>query len=61
MKTYQKPRIEVIRIQNEGVMAMSDVTGGGGIFDSPSTGIAGSGNIGTFNDIEDLINDLLTQ
>ncbi|NDW13564.1 hypothetical protein D0T50_11780 [Bacteroides sp. 214] len=65
-KNYQTPHIEIINVQNEGVMAMSDVTGGGEIFNSPSptstsAGVPGTNSTDALNELEDLLNNLLTQ
>lgn len=57
---YVSPRIEVIRMENEGVIAASV----GDIPNHPmSTSYRGSGrsmNRASSNDLEDLINDILT-
>jgi len=60
---YLKPAIEVIEVETEGIMASSvpDVTGGGSIYQS--TGRK-SGNVhqsqSALNELEDIINDILT-
>ncbi len=63
---YQKPLIEVIVVENEGsVMALSDVTHGGNIYQSTAT--KGTSRTGTkyqsqspMQELEDMINDFLT-
>lgn len=63
---YQKPLIEVIEVENEGVMAasVSDVGHGGNIFQSTSSGAARKGtkyqNQNPLQELEDMINDFLT-
>ena len=58
---YTKPKIEVIKIENEGVMALS-----GGSGDIPGPDIQGSPagsqkqNSDTMQEVENLINDLFT-
>ncbi|WP_239058268.1 hypothetical protein [Bacteroides sp. 214] len=61
---YQSPRIELIGVENEGVMAtsggtgISDIESGGGIYQSTSTGSGTTTH--SSSELEDLINDLLT-
>lgn len=62
---YVAPAIEVILMENEGVIAASgngkpsDIDNGGGIFGT-SAGARRSGSYASSNDLEDLINDILT-
>lgn len=58
---YESPRIEVIKLENEGVIASS-------VFDIPNkpmnsvrtSGTRYSGNATLESDVEDMINDILT-
>ena len=64
-RTYVSPQIEVIQMENEGVIAAS-----GGVSDMDVTPWSGAGNSSTYgatrsysapsSDLEDMINDILT-
>lgn len=59
--TYLSPRIEVIKVENEGVIALSSGTTATKDFgnDGVWTGLSTTRSAGS-NDIEDMINDILT-
>lgn len=64
-QTYVSPRIEVIQMENEGVIAASGFSGGGGISDMDIVPLNNSRSGGRYNaasssEIEDMINDLFT-
>lgn len=65
IETYESPRIEVIEMENEGVIALSGngtlpgVGNGGSAFGSGARR-AGSYRSAGSSDLEDLINDILT-
>lgn len=62
-EAYVSPQVEVIRMENEGVIAASvpDIPGHT-ISSNTYSGRSGkaSYNSASFNDVEDLINDILT-
>ncbi|NDW13719.1 hypothetical protein D0T50_12575 [Bacteroides sp. 214] len=67
MKTiYEKPQVEIINVENEGVMANSpggQLPGGygnGGGIGANSTRSTNTHNSSTRQELEDLINDVLT-
>lgn len=63
---YQVPQIEIIQVENEGLMAASatigDFTGNNNMFPSSRAARRTSSNASTPNlqELEDLINDILT-
>lgn len=61
---YQKPAIEIILVENEGIMALSNYTEGGGAMPNrASTGRQSKvapHNTSSMQELEDLINDILT-
>lgn len=60
-KMYEAPRVEVIEVENEGVMALSMAPDGGLTPDPASTRNSSSPyNASALSDFEDMINDILT-
>lgn len=65
-QTYVSPRLEVIHVENEGVIATSNINGGGGgVSNMDGIPISNSQSRGSYNaasgsEIEDMINDLFT-
>lgn len=62
---YVAPSIEVIKMENEGVIAASgygtpDSIGNGGQLFKSSAGTRSGGGYASSSDLEDLINDILT-
>lgn len=63
---YVSPRLEVIQVENEGVIAASNInSGGGGTSDMDEIPLNSSRSRGRYNaasgsEIEDMINDLFT-
>ena len=61
-KWYEAPSIEVIAMENEGVIAASGDPGGGSTSESVVPSPFGSSNAcgASSSDLEDMINDILT-
>ncbi len=63
-ETYVSPQLEVIRMENEGVMAASgdlnNFTQGGNWGGTPNTRSTHYGTRATESDIEEMLNDLFT-
>lgn len=61
---YLPPTIEVIEVENEGVIALSDFTGGNPALPGRNYTTSRTKNsiqsASAFSDLEDLINDILT-
>ena len=60
-KQYETPAIEVIAMENEGVIAASGASGASGTENYDPVPLSGSAyNGASSSDLEDMINDILT-
>ncbi|MBD9093232.1 MAG: hypothetical protein EGQ20_11995 [Bacteroides oleiciplenus] len=59
---YVTPQIEIIEVENEGVIALSDMSGGNPAFPTRSSARKTTQyrSASSMSDLEDLINDILT-
>lgn len=59
---YVTPQVEIIEMENEGVIALSNMPGGNPAFPSRSSARKSTSyhSASSISDLEDLINDILT-